>query len=702
MQSPEEVADTQQLEKAQAAFRTRMMQNALFHRIDGSLDALDGTRFQQLGFFQDVSGPVPNPIDMAVLEKSDHPARIALPAGPIIAYVADKRRYILEPVDLLVHDDHAFRACAFEYFLDVCKLPDPWLTHSTIDVLNESTKNISSSDKDSWQKAGLAAAIAVQGDILAQFAALRQSLILGYQDGVNQQIERLLRPTFDELGRYRPPLWDPKEQREEINAWIEEASQLATIEEALSYFVRRAGYVPLDAELGPPAVVKLWAERNASTNFNWDTIWAWAEAFGGPLVKCHAVCIALNVPSVRASINPGMFWEQVVEILKVSEPTVNDAQSGWEWWVYCKSAAHYIRHVEALYPGQDGDRIGCYALWLAEKFARSFRKPENMKSAVRDFLDQELPISEERLSIARSPIVPTLFRTAAMSMTSVWAFALLSELRRSERFVSGSVPSEHREKIASIIQSQVVSAPLCDQHRAPEQAFAFHSDPSLTGLGSLDQFANEEQQTAWKQISAFRNRLTNDAELRSHLDRILELPEHERFLVILFLTDAASFTTEYDEVISAWLSHNEIVVRVLREISREQLEPLCKSLAEFHQRQHAEWIIRLPHLFAFALEGVEGDDRARLLIASVLLMSINAGIASPIQRIESSKWRLEVHKILEMWRETIKSLSHLSEPWVRARVRATSAVISRLIGPQKYPPVGAGPYVAATTSTEAG
>ena len=104
-------------------------------------------------------------------------------------------------------------------------------------------------------------------------------------------------------------------------------------------------------------------------------------------------------------------------------------------------------------------------------------------------------------------------------------------------------------------------------------------------------------------------------------------------------------------------------------------------LAEFHQRQQSDWGIRLPHILAYAMEQSNDEPRVKRLFLSLLFMSVNAGVASPIARVMSSKWRSSLLKELQIWRENSVAISHYSEPWVAGRVRAISALISRLIGP---------------------
>jgi hypothetical protein len=122
----------------------------------------------------------------------------------------------------------------------------------------------------------------------------------------------------------------------------------------------------------------------------------------------------------------------------------------------------------------------------------------------------------------------------------------------------------------------------------------------------------------------------------------------------------------------------------VQQLSGLSLVQVLDVMMEFHQRQRPEWSVQIPHILAYILERTTDLERAQLIIGHILLMSINAGIASPFQRIAVSKWRAELSKVLPHWRDGLVDIGRVSEPWVRARIRAMSATVSRLVGPRHY------------------
>ena len=106
-------------------------------------------------------------------------------------------------------------------------------------------------------------------------------------------------------------------------------------------------------------------------------------------------------------------------------------------------------------------------------------------------------------------------------------------------------------------------------------------------------------------------------------------------------------------------------------------------MVEFHLRPNETSLVRVPHLLSYAMEQCDDLERVERLNVYTIQMSINAGIASPIVRVLTSKWRSALSSHIALWRDNLLEVAMASEPWVGARVRAASAAISRIIGPSK-------------------
>ena len=170
---------------------------------------------------------------------------------------------------------------------------------------------------------------------------------------------------------------------------------------------------------------------------------------------------------------------------------------------------------------------------------------------------------------------------------------------------------------------------------------------------------------------------------KNRLVSLLEIPPLERRLTLLFLVEAIFSSARHDRVVADWLADAAHVVRILLESPDDTMFSLMEALHEFHQRNLGEWAVRLPHFLAYAIEQTDDEKRMQNLLAHAVVMSINAGIVSPIQRLMVSKWRAEIGPWMENWSDYVFHFVPWSEPCVGALIRGPSATISRALGPRK-------------------
>jgi hypothetical protein len=88
-----------------------------------------------------------------------------------------------------------------------------------------------------------------------------------------------------------------------------------------------------------------------------------------------------NLPNRLRVEHPGDFQSAFLAALvglDVNEHDEAMPSSRNVWRLYGDLAAHFARHVESLHPGQDGERVACYAWWLADKVGRLFGKSDEL------------------------------------------------------------------------------------------------------------------------------------------------------------------------------------------------------------------------------------------------------------------------------------------------------------------------------------
>ena len=375
------------------------------------------------------------------------------------------------------------------------------------------------------------------------------------------------------------------------------------------------------------------------------------------------------------------FWSAIVDVLDVSEADEAEPTPRCVWQLYSQLAGHFSRHIEALLPGQHGERIACYGWWLADKVGRLLGPSEQRaKNTLARIVRPEAELSFSIWQVARSPVVPSAFRYCSLYVSSVWAMSLLAQLSLARSSLAiDAAPTEVRNKIDTVLRGYLLASPLGDCSRG-QAVFGFQDNEDLASLCN-DIIAPTERE-AFIQLIDFRHSLRESAELLPRLEQLGEHHSFEHHASMLFLKDAIFSDADCDDAIASWLKQANEALRALQHLELSLLDYLLELLSEFHQRQQDEWCVRLPHILAYAIEQSDDESRAKRVFLSVLLMSVNGGIVSPIERVLASKWRSEMVEVLRTWHEHLITVATYSEPWVAGRIRATSAAISRLIGPR--------------------
>jgi hypothetical protein len=398
-----------------------------------------------------------------------------------------------------------------------------------------------------------------------------------------------------------------------------------------------------------------------------------------PLAKYHALTVALHIPAMRRKESLEQFWEEFVSALDLHEGASNT------WHVFCELASHFARHIEALHPGQHGERIACYAWWLADKVGRLVGTDEpRAKHFQEKILTPALQVSYFRWTLSRSPVVPSSFRHATLNARSVWAMSLLAQLGLvATSFPDHAIPQPLRARVSKVLRGYLLLSNLADKCESSVPTFAFEENSTLNDLCLIEGYVPEDMRNALTEMIDLRRQLSEPKELQARLDRMLELPGNEQHLTILVLKDVLHATAKCDSIVDAWLNQTKLVVDFLCTGAEFAVEPLLDVLSEFQQHPMTTWPSRLPHLLAYAIEQTDDLARATFLSTSLLQMSINGGVLSPISRIvASNKWQ-DWRPAIAAWRDDLAEVAKYSQPWTAARIRAVSATISRIIGPRK-------------------
>ena len=332
-------------------------------------------------------------------------------------------------------------------------------------------------------------------------------------------------------------------------------AHVPTLPGALTEYYNSCGYLPLSADLGAGELVKRSIASHQSSTVGWDEIWSWAASRGTPLAQYHAVTIALDVPATRPAASSGELWDEVVKILDSTETLDAEDGSGADWILYHELALHFAHHIEALHPGQEGERVACYAWWLAERVGQLLGgSAKRARRVIDQIVRPEATLSFSRWSMARSPVIPSGFRYLTLHTLSAWP---LSPVARLHKAAPSVLPQEIQEKICGKIGattgSYLVMSPLVEDTTLSEAVFGFQEEPWTADIGSDDGLMLLEDREPLAALVEFRRTMANAAEFQCRLERIATLAMPEQQLISLLLRAAVFASTKYDDVISAWL-----------------------------------------------------------------------------------------------------------------------------------------------------
>lgn len=632
---------------------------------------------------KDINPPELPEDTIEIIRNPNHPQRQKGPNGPFVfAKEDDQNRYVFEVCDFLLHPEKKIRHTAIEYLVDPANRE--WLSPSSYEQVTELASNIRSDQKEHWQSAGIKLIPLLKKDLFGIFASYEQSKYFRYEGALNQYLHCIIHPKFDTLISVNPTLSNPNNQKDDITEAISKLATSDNLYESLSEYIHTYGYIPFCNELGASKLVKEWIINNSELSVTWKEIWAWAENSTSPFAKYHALTVALHLPQIRGEDSIKQIWNEVAEILEIIEEKIDPSKQVNNWQTICGLALHYSFHIEALFPGQDGERASCHAWWLTNQVGTLFHKLYSINSDVlAKITNHEAKLSMARWTVAQSPVAPSLLRFLTLERNSIWSLSLLSQISENiETLIISEIPDEIRDRIGKILKFYFIFSPLAAISREDSIVYAFQENSAILNLCKI--MFPQEEYIELEELNKNRNNLRVPSELHDHLIILKDLHENDQFVLILLLRELVFTSTEHDEIILSWLALSDQVAEDLLCLRDNLLYRMLEALGELQKRQKKKWVIQIPHILAYALEQTDDKEQAGLLINSIYLMSVNSDLASPIQRVLNSEWRTEMEDLLKTQRDNLNFLTKHSEPWIGARSRAILALISRHLGPRDY------------------
>lgn len=667
--SQEQVAVARRLMKA------RMMANGL-HHLGGRLDSRTVFLLLSNKLLRNVRQE-PLQEDMTeIVANSVHPKRLSTEWGPLVfVQEEENRRVVVTVAELLIDPDARRRRAA----LDHVERGIGELTPRTREVLKENREHFRRSQRSQWLRPAVSIHDAITTDFFFNLAGVRQSVERHFDEAFNYYWPRVLRPSLSSIDSIRPPIWNPREQTEEIEKCVRECVQRAdTLIEAVDAHYRKCGYLPLAATLSIPRVVTEWQEHSETSEDVWSRIWAWANEEPDPVRRYHACCVFLHEPRFLPEDAAGELWSEVAKITSSSGTDFDDPSADETWRLRCDLASHYCQYIESILPGQDGDVTAAFAWWLAFQVADAVSSSvldiqDLRKQAVRPFA----VTSDAVRRLVHPPTEGSALRYTTLFLPSVWSFSLLCQVGRNiESLRATEIDAQDK---TAITRSMKEWLPTGFHRSVSENAPVYAFDKGLASSAHdwITTAGETAEQTDFEALIGLKTRADNLEELLDAIGSLAEFNPSMQFLVAIFLGEVVYSGIPHADALWNKLQDSKWRESAFLQGSTETTAMLCDLLIEAQAKASDDWRTHLPHFLAMACESSSGDqERQQLLFAFVVMSSISTDTVSALRRLLHGRHRHTLHKYVLVWKANLESLIETAEPWIAARMRPVLGELS--------------------------
>jgi len=664
-----------QLAVAKRMMKARVMENSLHHLASG-LDSRTAFLLESNGLLKNVERTSVR-TDMAeIIGNPDHPKRLSSEWGPLV-FVQEKetRNGVLTVAELLIDPDAKRRQAALHHV----ERGIGELTPRTREVIKENREHFRRSRRSQWLRPAVSIYDAITTDLFFNLAGVRQSVDRQYDEGFNYYWPCVLRPSLSSIDSTRPPIWNPREQTEEIEKCVRECVQRAdTLIEAVDAFYEKCGHVPLRATLSVPQVVTEWLERSKTSEDVWSQIWAWANKESDPVRRYHACSVFLHEPRFLPEHAAEEFWSEVAKVVSSSDADIDDSSADGRWRLRCDLASHYCQYLECIVPGQDGEVTAAFAWWLARQVADAF---SSRALDIQGLCEQAIrPFGVTSGSMRRLVHPPTkgsALRYATLFLPSVWSFSILCQVGRNIESLRATEIDETDRTAITGSMSEWLLAGFPQSASDSPAVCAFDNGLASSAHDWITATGETAEQADFEALIRLKTGADNLEELLDLVGRLAELSPSMQFLAARVLEGAV-----YSDIIPVDALWDKLQDSQWRESaflhgSPAATEMLCDLLIEAQAKASDDWRTHLPHFFAMACETSSGEqERQQLLFAFVILSSISTDTVSALRRLLRGRHRHALHKYGQVWKANLESLIETAEPWIAARMRPTLGELS--------------------------
>ena len=634
---------------------------------------------QNLDLFKDEAFPIGDGIDLAVLQNPQHAGRQDLPDGPLVLYVTeddDPKRMIVELPVLFFSDSRNIRQAALE-IIEKMLAKDPFTaTPKTLAVLKEYRDALGSNSPSNWRPAAVAVCDALYDDVLIALRGLSQCLESEpvIQGSLNFYAPKVIHPSVSSLDSISLPIGNPEKDHAHLARILSEIVNHATnVAQVCHLYLDKLGFLPLAPSYSLFAAVEKWLASNSDVDV-WTQVWGWANTEQTPLSRYHACSIFVRHPELIPDGELPMLWNEVLDIVNNLSNEGEDKPTDETWPLRQDLAKHYIYHLEAHLPGNDGASIACFAWWLTEQVATLLPDVVGAAKFYREnWVRPTLDMSSQIWLAASSPIQVSLLRYFTLNVTSPWAVALLSLMgEQLERLAFAEQEKKVQARFHEALIMNTISSMPFPLETPNDPTFAFELPLANTVL-KFAEYQEEEHRKGLQQLVETSRMLGTNSSLLEALRKLGDSALTDQIAVCIALKAKAYTDPTVAEGVWEIVSDADWRRKVLGRTEMQVQGLLIESLSVLLVGNRDKWFWLLPHYIADICEEEDDEERKHVLFLYVIHTSLASDTVSAVRRLLRGCQKEKFIEHIKEYRAHAEAMRSHYPPWVAGKLRGLMA-----------------------------
>ncbi len=619
-------------------------------------------------------------VDPQALRNPGHPRRAKFPPGPMFGYVTEDHPPTKKASEIsvfLYSELPEIRRAALEELENIVKQGILGLTPNSRKILEKSRGGLLSDDPHEWRGVAIALNDAFSDDALLAVSGVRQALESDpvIQDSLNIYARRVFHPPVSSLDSISLDVKNPKNDHsrlaEIVESVVEEASSIADV---CGRYFNKLGFLPLAARFSMAEVISRRLKNHPEEDI-WSEVWRWADGAHGPIPQYHACSVFVLRPELMPEGKSPELWRRIMDVVR--EPDKADESKSIDrepWRLRRDLARHFVYHLEANLPDNDGGNIACFAWWFAGQVAELFPdKPESAQFYRKNWVESAENVSTHIWLTASSHIGRSYLRYITMTTSSPWATALMALMgSKLDLLAPWDQPPETQAAFHKALVSSLVGA-LPVARESPEEPTYAQECAMIETTLKWSAHTTEEDRTGLEQIVAMTEKLGSVEGLCAALRKLAESSLIDQIAVALALKAKAYTDPKVADGVWELLSDAEWRQQVLGSVDEHVLGLLVEAFCILLADQQEKWRFHLPQYLAELCEKTENDERRQELFIYTLHASLASYTVSAVRRLLRGSQKGKFAALANEYRVRIENMWSEYPPWVQARMRGLLA-----------------------------